>query len=515
VLTYRHQFILVAAALALVALVLLLSLASAASMAGSAGLASLAGPTRVTSPAGKTHPALKASKINMARLASRGSASGITANEAALNPDGLAFEVNRDNQGDLWISDNGSGPGTAEIWHVRPATGAYTIYGGLSYVSDAHMDTAGSVWWANAGFEPQVGRIDLKAGTVTTWTLPNAGQVVGVGIAGESVWISDPGAGQVYSFELATTELCTYTVPEGGGSDYVLAGAGGVWLGDWRNGRMVKLDPAAGEFTYWQLSADAHPEGLALTENGDLWWADAGTAALGYLEPPAGRVTTYSLPYDAAPGMLALNGGRVWYSDNFSGTLGALNPLQTAGTTTIVLPVKATITADCADIGKGVTSPVSTRTGTLAWSARTYTNTSGGGWTVYQLPAGAAPWGVTTGTGQLWAVDNGRQVLIRLPLPSATLIVTKVVVNDNGGTRSAADFSFSVNGGPAVPFDADGQNQLTVVPGTYTVTESAASGYVTTYDNCARVAIPAGSTAICTITNNDYHKVYLPALRKP
>ena len=49
----------------------------------------------------------------------------------------------------------------------------------------------------------------------------------------------------------------------------------------------------------------------------------------------------------------------------------------------------------------------------------------------------------------------------------AKLIVKKVVVNDDGGTATAADFSFKVNGGSAQSFEADGQNDLTVNAGTY------------------------------------------------
>jgi hypothetical protein len=44
----------------------------------------------------------------------------------------------------------------------------------------------------------------------------------------------------------------------------------------------------------------------------------------------------------------------------------------------------------------------------------------------------------------------------------ATLIVKKVVVNDDGGTATADDFSFQVNGGQAQAFELDGQNDLTV-----------------------------------------------------
>ncbi len=85
----------------------------------------------------------------------------------------------------------------------------------------------------------------------------------------------------------------------------------------------------------------------------------------------------------------------------------------------------------------------------------------------------------------------------------AHLIVHKVVVNDNGGTATADDFSFSVNGGQAQPFEADGLNDLEVAAGTYTVTEPAVAGYTTSYSNCDHVVVPIGGSATCTITNND------------
>ena len=85
----------------------------------------------------------------------------------------------------------------------------------------------------------------------------------------------------------------------------------------------------------------------------------------------------------------------------------------------------------------------------------------------------------------------------------ATLIVKKVVINDNGGSQSADDFTFAVNGGTDVSFEADGTNNLTVDAGTYTVTETAVSGYSTSYNNCSGLVIPNGGTETCTITNDD------------
>jgi hypothetical protein len=93
-----------------------------------------------------------------------------------------------------------------------------------------------------------------------------------------------------------------------------------------------------------------------------------------------------------------------------------------------------------------------------------------------------------------------------------TLIITKVLTNDNGGMKDEIDFSFKVNGGTPTPFEADGSNSQTVPVGTYSVIEDGLpiTGYTTTYansvnsnTNCTSLSVTAGGTVTCTITNND------------
>ena len=93
-----------------------------------------------------------------------------------------------------------------------------------------------------------------------------------------------------------------------------------------------------------------------------------------------------------------------------------------------------------------------------------------------------------------------------------TLVINKVLNNDNGGTKVVTDFSFKVNGGTAEAFEADGSNSKTVAVGTYSVVEDGLpiSNYTTTYANgsnsnldCTSLAVTVGATTTCTITNND------------
>lgn len=96
-----------------------------------------------------------------------------------------------------------------------------------------------------------------------------------------------------------------------------------------------------------------------------------------------------------------------------------------------------------------------------------------------------------------------------------TLIIKKVVVNDKGGTANPEDFSFTVDEGDNISFESDGENQMMVDAGTYTVIENLNSGYTLSDVSCVyenqsvgqsvnngkEVTIDNGDTVTCTFTN--------------
>jgi len=98
---------------------------------------------------------------------------------------------------------------------------------------------------------------------------------------------------------------------------------------------------------------------------------------------------------------------------------------------------------------------------------------------------------------------TGPTCAVAPPPAPATIHIINTLINDNGGTLNNADFSFSINGGVDQTFEAGGQNDVTVVAGTYTITAPTVAGYITTYDNCSGLILPSGGSATCTITNND------------
>jgi hypothetical protein len=123
-----------------------------------------------------------------------------------------------------------------------------------------------------------------------------------------------------------------------------------------------------------------------------------------------------------------------------------------------------------------------------------------------QKNSGAA---TETATVTLAAGDTATCTITNDDKP-ATLIVQKIVINDNGQSKKATDFTFQVNGGTATSFIQDGNDTLkgkntlsTLSSGAYAVTEPAVTGYTTTYSTDCSVTLTTGETKTCTITNDD------------
>jgi hypothetical protein len=93
--------------------------------------------------------------------------------------------------------------------------------------------------------------------------------------------------------------------------------------------------------------------------------------------------------------------------------------------------------------------------------------------------------------------------------PETHLIVIKHVINNDGGKKTASQFSMKINGLASVsgvnPFpgaESPGTNKL-VSPGSYTVTETGPAGYFSTFSAGCSGTISVGQTVTCTVTNND------------
>src|SRR5262249_2826405 len=89
----------------------------------------------------------------------------------------------------------------------------------------------------------------------------------------------------------------------------------------------------------------------------------------------------------------------------------------------------------------------------------------------------------------------------------AHLIVIKHVINNNGGTKAASDFTMNVTGTNASPASFAGAESpgtnVTLAPGSYSADEGAVSGYTKSLSADCSGTLAAGQTKTCTITNDD------------
>lgn len=90
--------------------------------------------------------------------------------------------------------------------------------------------------------------------------------------------------------------------------------------------------------------------------------------------------------------------------------------------------------------------------------------------------------------------------------PPATLHVVKTVINDNGGTAVASNFTLNVSGtnvsNPSFSGSVSGVD-VTLDAGSYAVTETSLSGYLQSGSGDCSGTIASGETKTCTITNDD------------
>ncbi|MBN1400087.1 MAG: hypothetical protein JXA74_04575, partial [Anaerolineae bacterium] len=356
----------------------------------------------------------------------------VPALEAPLNQEGQAFELHLDGLGRLWISDYNAN----EIWQVNPETGACTLFGDLDAPSDAQMDASGQVWWTNPD-DVLLGRLSPGSGTVTLWSLEEAEAYSLLGLAFDEaghVWLTNSFDARFHRFDPATSELCTYELPQLGASEYVTVQEGAVWFGDWRNGAIVRFEPASGQLRWWPIAGEGSwPVGLAFDDDGRLWWADNGLGAVVSLDPARMLQTTYLLPDAGAPESISVGPyGWVWYAGS-DGSLGTLNALYAEGTSQTVTPQThvAALEPTCIVL-EGTTASATVTPGTLDWSPVTLASSGASGWIEFGLPRVARLRGLEAGETHTWVIDSETQRLVSIPFtpPEMHRLTLPVVYNN-------------------------------------------------------------------------------------
>ncbi len=360
-------------------------------------------------------------------LALRGSAqAALLAQETPLTSSVTPTDLNLDSRGVLWMSDADAG----QIWSVNTTSGAYTIYTVGGSPSDARSEGAGTVWWADFNSN-QLSRLTTANNMTTTWEIPGSTGLWGTALdPSGQVWASDGSDPYLYKLNPASNQFCQYTLPISGTGEYLISEQTRIWIGDSVNWRIVRLEGAT--FSWWNLPIGSQPRDLTLDGSGRVWWTDPGKGYVGRLDPVANKITTFTPPASGTPQMLTLADGKVWYSQQGPGRVVELDPAAATGITTTVRFDGAAASPSCSTLlpqTPVAVTPVAVThsSGQASWNATIYaTLIDQAGWLVDDMPVGAVPYGIAA-TGQIWLVDQGRQVLAKVS-PSLSIylpVITK------------------------------------------------------------------------------------------
>ncbi len=352
----------------------------------------------------------------------------LSAQEMPLNLSGVAYEIHPDGTGAVWITDYLSG----ELWKVNVAGDSATVYAVGGSPADASPDGLGNTWWVDG---TAVKALKTADNSTRSWAIPGSSFLWGLGFdANGLVWAADAGLADIYSLNPSSGALCTYPLPQTTAHTfYPVVSGTQLYLVDSFNGAILRLDFSTSPvWTTWTLPAGSSPYDLTRDPHGELWYTDNVLNQLGRLSPTDDKLTQYALPSGTNPSMLSYAGGKVWYTEQGLPSIGSLDASQNPAVPQPITPASVAASSSCVTLPAPTTGTASKTTGVPNWPPATYTTVyNNNGWTVYQLPAGAQPYGIAF-TDAGYVVDSLRQVLIKFGSGFAT--ATPTITPTSNGT---------------------------------------------------------------------------------
>ncbi len=459
--------------------------------------------------------------------------------EAGLNPDGVAWEINPDSEGSLWISDYFAG----EIWKVNPLTAQYQVYSTGGSPADARRD-GDFFYWVDGN---KIVRSDLT-GEYLSWTvssnanlystaIDSLGRLWAIDFLDPHLYRLDPNPGALNTTQF---EVCQYTMPENFWiSGYLIwsgyEGKEYLWFGNDLTGRVYRFNITDNRLDWWQDPLTIGSiQGLAVDAQNDLWLANLYQlkGKLIELDPESNSMNQYALPNDSVPAMITVQGELLWFTVQDLPRLGILDPFTAESTSTDLIanheyqqpapdPKCDTISPE-GPLDMTVSSPANfDPTGKLY---PTFHET--GGWYMYLMPQGADPWGITLVDDTVWVVDHGRQMLAQTWLQASLRACKKWDFDKNAGTigdqhpvpgwRMDLYEDNSLVDSKLTGADGCAQWDGLELPATYKVGEETRPDWeLIDWPGCDPTEITLPGTHTCTFVNwTEVHPVFLPLIQR-
>jgi virginiamycin B lyase len=231
-----------------------------------------------------------------------------------------------DRSGNVWFTEQAAN----YIGRFDPVTAQFAIYplDRNAGPQDLKFDASGNLWFTEV-IAGKIARLNPLTGAITTWSVvapgPNApsqpfclaitpsGEIWFGDLSGGAVGSLNPATGAVHLHHLASSQTIVYAMN---------ADANGiVWFTELEDEKLGRIDPATGNVSEIPVptTSTGAPNGmyaLQIAKNGDVWFASAGANSLVRYNPRAQGFTFYqlSIPSSVPFGLSFDSEGNLWFT---------------------------------------------------------------------------------------------------------------------------------------------------------------------------------------------------------
>lgn len=179
------------------------------------------------------------------------------------------------------------------------------------------VDRRGVVWTTGYG-NGTIGKLKPSTGAIAEFSVPS-GSASGphtfvLGDDGETLWFTMQNSNRIGSVDILTGRIAEYET-SGNPTGIAIDRAGNIWWCRSGDDKLGRLDPRTGKTTELDMGRNTRPRRIATAPDGMLWVTLYGNGRLAKVDPAAGRIVdTYPLPGgNAGAYALAVNdAGIVW-----------------------------------------------------------------------------------------------------------------------------------------------------------------------------------------------------------
>jgi virginiamycin B lyase len=223
------------------------------------------------------------------------------------------------------------GPAQPRLEELSVDIRNYLMLAPDSLPHDPAVGNDGALWVTEQKVD-RIARVDPLASTIRDYSVRPGSGPHGLAIDKDGyVWFTAKSGGYIGKLDPKTAAIDEYRMPDTRAKDphsLAIAPNGVVWFTVEESNFVGRLDPKKNRIDLVELvTANAHPYGITIGQDGSPYVAEFGTNAIVRIDPRQRSVQMFALPDGARPRRLAFgNDGMLYYTDFARGRLGRLDP---------------------------------------------------------------------------------------------------------------------------------------------------------------------------------------------